>query len=120
MRTKRIYTAWDNRRDEKRVMRGLQYLTNEGVKPDEIMVYMLIGYWPGETVESWLHRRQALRNFGARPYPMPYVRNPETVGFQRWCIGAYDKRFTWEEWAQASYRPEKLGKLPADSLQQTL
>lgn len=108
MKNKRIYTAWDNRKDEKRVIRGLQYLEDAGVKPDHIMVYMLIGYWDGETKESWLYRRDALREFGARPYPMPFVRNRETVGFQRWCIGAYDKRIPWNLWEAANYRPENL------------
>jgi len=108
MRTRRVYTAWDNRRDEKRVMRGLEYLTDAGVKPDNIMVYMLIGYWENETKESWLYRRDVLRDFGARPYPMPFIRNRETVGFQRWVIGAYDKRIPWEDWERARYRPEKL------------
>jgi hypothetical protein len=42
---------------------------------------------------------------------MPFVRNKELVGFQRWCIGAYDKRFPWPEWKAANYRPENLDKL---------
>ena len=102
------FLAWDNRKDEKRLFRGLQFLTSHGVKPDHIMVYMLIGYWPGETVDDWLDRRYALRAFGARPYPMPYVRNRETVGFQRWVIGAYDKRVPWSDWVAAGYEPRKL------------
>src|ERR1700679_2281967 len=53
---------------------------------------MLIGYWPGETHADRDYRRARLREWGARPYPMPYVRTPELVGFQRWVIGAYDKR----------------------------
>lgn len=112
MKVRRIYTAWDNKRDESRLMRGLSYLESAGVKPDHIMVYMLIGYWPGETEDSWLYRQAALREFGARPYPMPFVRNRHTVGFQRWCIGAYDKRVPWSDWKAASYRPEKLTLVP--------
>jgi hypothetical protein len=48
------------------------------------------------------------QGFGCRPYPMPFVRTKELVGFQRWVIGAYDKRFSWEHWQAADYRPEKL------------
>lgn len=109
MKVRRIYTAWDNLKDEHRLFEGLNRLVKYGVKPDHIMVYMLCGYWPNETQADREHRRKALRDFGARPYPMPYVRTKELVGFQRWIIGAYDKRFTWEEWERASYRPEKLG-----------
>ncbi len=115
MQTKRIYTAWDNRKDEERLMAGLNRLVKYGVKPDHIMVYMLIGYWPGETAEDRDYRRKRLREFGARPYPMPFERTPELVGFQRWCMGAYDKPsqrhpsgIAWKDWQANRYRPEGL------------
>lgn len=108
MKVRRIYTAWDSREDEERLFAGLNRLVKYGVKPDHIMVYMLIGYWPGETAADREYRRMRLREFGARPYPMPYIRNRETVGFQRWVIGAYDKRFPWAQWEAANYRPENL------------
>jgi hypothetical protein len=109
MRAKRIYTAWDNKKDEQRLFDGLSRLTKHGIKPDHIMVYMLIGYWPGETDADWVYRQAKLREFGCRPYPMPFTRNKETVGFQRWCIGAYDKRVPWERWKKAGYEPRNLG-----------
>lgn len=109
MKTKRIYTAWDNRKDESRLFRGLEFLVKHGVKPDHIMVYMLIGYWPGESADDREYRRAKLREFGARPYPMPFVRTPEMLGFQRWVIGAYDKRVPWAEWVKAKYQPSNLG-----------
>jgi hypothetical protein len=112
MQNKRIYTAWDNRKDENRLLAGLARLVKYGVKPDHIMVYMLCGYWPGETHEDRDYRRQRLREFGARPYPMPYVRTPELIGYQRWVIGAYDKRIPWKEWSGARYRPENLQPPP--------
>ncbi len=107
-KTRRIYTAWDNQRDEHRLFAGLSALVKYGVKPDHIMVYMLIGYWPGETQADREYRRARLREFGARPYPMPYVRTPELVGFQRWVIGAYDKRIGWEQWQAAKFQPANL------------
>jgi hypothetical protein len=108
-KTRRIYTAWDNRDDEEILFRGLNALVKYGAKPDWIMVYMLIGYWPGETHEGRDYRRMRLRDFGARPYPMPFVRTPELVGFQRWVIGAYDKRVSWADWQAAKYEPRNLG-----------
>ena len=110
---RRIYTAWDSRPDEQRLFDGLSRLLKYGVKPDHLMVYMLIGYWPGETAKDWDYRRARLREFGARPYPMPYVRTPETVGFQRWVVGAYDKRVCWDAWKTAGYQPRRLGLAPA-------
>jgi MoaA/NifB/PqqE/SkfB family radical SAM enzyme len=109
MSRKRLYTAWDNRADEKRLFAGRNRLLKHGVKPDHVMVYMLIGYWPGETDEDRLYRQRKLRDFGCRPYPMPFMRTAELVGFQRWVIGAYDKRIPWSDWKQANCRLEKLG-----------
>jgi hypothetical protein len=115
-KTKRIYTAWDNIGHEKPLFRGLEALCAAGVKPDHIMVYMLIGF--GDSHEDRETRRRKLREFGARPYPMPYVRTPELVGFQRWVIGSYDKPSeklggkpvaTWEQWMAAKCEPRKLG-----------
>jgi hypothetical protein len=108
-KTRRIYTAWDNQKDEHRLFAGLEALVKHGVKPDHIMVYMLIGYWQGETAADREHRRARLREFGCRPYPMPFVRTPELVGFQRWVIGAYDKRVDWQSWEAAKYQPQRLG-----------
>lgn len=108
MQRKRLYTAWDNKKDERRLFAGLEALVHRGVKPDHIMVYMLIGYWPGETFEDIDHRRRQLRAFGARPYPMPFRRTPELVGFQRWVVGAYDKTFSWKEWSAARFEPRNL------------
>jgi hypothetical protein len=108
-RTRRIYTAWDSKEDEEKLFQGLNRLVKYGVKPDHIMVYMLIGYWPNETHEDRDHRRRRLREFGARPYPMPYTRTPELVGFQRWVVGAYDKRIDWGSWVAAKYQPANLG-----------
>ena len=116
MQVKRIYTAWDSKGDEKRLMDGLNRLVKYGVKPDQIMVYMLIGYWPGETHEQRDYRRRRLREFGARPYPMPFTRTPELIGFQRFCVGAYDKPskdwpdgVPWDAWVRAKYQPANLG-----------
>lgn len=109
MKTKRIYTAWDAIGDERVMFRGLERLVAHGIKPDHIMVYMLIGEAVGETDEQRDYRRSRLREFGARPYPMPFVRTPELLGFQRFVVDAYDKSFTWERWKAAHFDPRKLG-----------
>ena len=107
---RQVYTAWDNRKDEHRLFKGLERLVRYGVKPAHIMVYMLIGYWEGETEEDRIHRQARLREFGAIPYPMPFRRTRDLVGFQRWVCGAYDKRIPWADWKAANYRPEKLSR----------
>jgi hypothetical protein len=108
MRRRRIYTAWDNRKDEARLFRGLQTLVEVGIAPSNIMVYMLVGYWPGETHEDRDYRRARLREFGADPYPMPFERTPDLVAFQRWVVGHYDKRVPWDAWWAARGEPRRL------------
>ncbi len=108
MKTRRIYTAWDNLKDEERLFAGLNRLVKYGVKPRQIMVYMLIGYWPGETATDRDYRRAKLRDFGADPYPMPFTRTAELTGFQRWVVPGYDKRVPWDRWESNNYRPEGL------------
>jgi hypothetical protein len=87
--------------------RWAQALVRYGVKPDHIMVYLLCGYGM-DTAAGREYRRRRLREFGARPYPMPFVRTPELLGFQRWVIGAYDKRIAWADWVAARYQPRNL------------
>lgn len=108
MKARRIYTAWDSLRDEKRLFAGLGALIRHGVKPRHIMVYMLVGYWPGETHADRDHRRKLLRDFGALPYPMPYRRTGDLIAFQRWVIGGYDKGIPWNEWLAARAQPRNL------------
>lgn len=103
-----IYTAWDSLPDEKRLFAGLNALVRYGVKPDHITVYMLCGYQPGETHEDRELRRRKLREFGARPYPMTYVRTPELVAYQRWVVRRIDLMVPWQDYAAAHYRPERI------------
>jgi len=69
---RRFYCAWDNKGDEDRLFAGLERLVRYGMKPDEVIVYMLVGFWPGETERDRLYRHDKLRDFGCRPFPMPY------------------------------------------------
>lgn len=101
-KARRIYTAWDNAKDEHRLFEGLEALKRHGVRPQQIMVYMLIGYQPGETHDERDHRRRKLREWGARPYPMPFIRTPELVAFQRWVLGrGTDKTIPWADFVRA-------------------
>lgn len=108
MTDRRLYTAWDNARDESRLFRGLEALVRYGVKPRNIMVYILLGYWKWSGFDDWEYRRKKLREFGVVPYPMPYLRDRLSIGFQRWVVGAYDKQIPWAEWEAAGMRPQNL------------
>ena len=105
---RRLYTALDNPKDTERFNRGIARLLDHGVRPHQIFVYMLIGYWKGERHEDREKRLRSIRQLGALPYPMPFERSPELVGFQRWVIGGYDQTIGWTEWQNARYQPRGL------------
>jgi hypothetical protein len=95
---KRIYTAWDNRRDESIFTKGIGIMLNAGVKPFHIMVYMLCGYWPNETFDDIYYRYEKMKDMGLMPYPMVYGHNPELKRFQRWVVGRFHEFISWEEY----------------------
>jgi len=94
---RRIYTAWDNKRDEKIFMKGINLILNAGIKPNHIMVYMLCGYWKGETFEDIYYRFKQMTDMGLMPYPMVYGENKELKKFQQWVIRRYCQFTTWEQ-----------------------
>jgi hypothetical protein len=90
---KRIYTAWDNKRDKDIFLKGINCILDSGIKPNEVMVYFLCNYWEkGLTPDVW-DRFNVMREIGLLPYPMifekwtaPY----DLKQFQEWVIrGGY-------------------------------
>lgn len=96
---RRIYTAWDNVREEGAFRKGFALLTSAGIPAKRIMVYMLVGYAKGETWDEILHRFEAIRGLGGMPYPMVYNNaDPKLKAFQRWaCRGLY-KSVPWDKY----------------------
>lgn len=90
----RLYCAWDNIGDERVFFEGVDRLEKAGVRPDHLMVYMLVGYDPRETWERLHYRYQRMVDRGCRPYPMVHDRfrmsQPDhwrrLKQFQRWVI----------------------------------
>lgn len=80
---RRLYFAWDDPRHEKLIHKGLRRLFDAGIKPGDITVYVLIGYW--STPAEDLHRVEILRDYGVDPYAMPYDRSVAYQwDFTRW------------------------------------
>ena len=108
-RTRRLYTAWDNLGDEKRFFAGLQMLNEAGIPSAHIMVYMLVGYRPRETMDDVLYRFNRLVEAGCRPFPMVYERwrQPELRRFARWAIRRYYEIVPWEEFQAKGWRDKR-------------
>lgn len=100
-KTRRLYTAWDNLKDEKVFSRGVDMLERAGVRPSHLMAYMLVGWDAAETWERLLYRFNRMVERGIRPYPMVYGDRDRTLPlgghnasissrtlgeFQRWVI----------------------------------
>lgn len=87
---RRLYTAWDNLKDEGIFFRGVERLEKAGVPPAHLLVYMLVGYDPSETLERIMYRFEKMTARGIRPYPMVFNNaDPVLKRFQRWVIRKY-------------------------------
>lgn len=96
---RRLYTAWDNRKDETIFLRGIGLLLDAGIKPQAIMVYMLCGYWPGETMDDVMYRFEKMKGMGLLPYPMVYDNSNKLLKkFQRWVIRRFHDFIAWEDY----------------------
>lgn len=97
-KARRLYTAWDNLKDEGIFFRGVDRLEAAGVPPTHLLVYMLVGYAKDETMESIMYRFERMVARGIRPYPMVFNnQNRELKRFQRWVIRKY---YTFVPFAQ--------------------
>ena len=114
-KTRRLYTAWDNLKDEAIFFRGVDALERAGVPPTHLLVYMLVGYRPGETMAEIMYRFERMTARGIRPYPMVYNnQNLDLKRFQRWVIRKYYTFIPFEE-----YNVNAKGRPSADLVNQT-
>ena len=118
--TRRIYAAWDNIGDEAVFFRGVDLLEAEGVNPDNLMVYMLVGYDPRETWDRIWHRYTRMMERGVRPFPMVFGgddRKPRPADyaklkhFQGWVVTGAHKTSAFEEFRRDHRKPEPEGEL---------
>ena len=111
---RRLYTAWDNLKDEKVFFRGVECLEAAGVPPKHLMVYMLIGFDPKETWERIFYRFDRMVERGVKPYPMVFNNErADLKRFQRWVVRNLYKIFPFEEYNQKNERrfaAEKAGQ----------
>ena len=109
MKTKRIYTAWDNLRDEKIFFDGMDRLERAGISPKHVMAYMLIGYDITETWERIWHRFNRMVDRGISPYPMVYDRSrTDLLSFQRWVITGIYRFVKWDEYKRSTKSKESM------------
>ena len=81
---KQIRFAWDFIETEKEVKEGLNILFKAGVKPYQVMVYILCNF--NTTIGEDIYRQQELNNLGVDPFIMLYGEANERMrNLQRWA-----------------------------------
>lgn len=100
---RRLYTAWDNLKDEKVFFTGVERLARAGIPPTRLMVYMLVGWDITETWDRIWYRFTRMVELGMDPYPMVY--NPKRAdlkSFQRWVITRLYKTTPWDQYVRST------------------
>lgn len=95
---RRLYTAWDNLKDERVFFRGVERLEKAGIPSRHLMAYMLIGWAPDETWERILYRFERMVEAGIKPYPMVYGDRPDLKRFQRWVVTGLYRAVPWADY----------------------
>jgi len=107
---RRLYTAWDNLKDEKVFFRGVDMLEAAGILGKDLMAYMLIGYDKAETWDRLWHRFTKMVERQINPYPMVFDRRPELLCFQRWVIacGGQYRFISWGDYERTTKSAESV------------
>ena len=90
---RRLYTAWDNLKDEQIFFRGVDLLEAVGVPAGHLRAYMLVGFDKHETWDR-IHRRfERMVKRGIEPFPRVFdcrstdaPRYRALKQFQRWAV----------------------------------
>lgn len=111
---RRIFTAWDNLKDESVFFRGVDMLEQAGIPPTHVRSYMLVGYDKNETWERVHYRVGKMIERGIEPYPMVFdcratdlARYRGLKRFQRWAITGLYRSIPF-----ADYNTRTLGRTP--------
>lgn len=92
-----VHFAWDRINDEKWIHSGIERVIAAGIKPYQMMFYILIGY--DTTPEEDMHRIEMLRDYGCLPFVMPYNKEDQyQKRLARWANHkAIFKSVPWEQ-----------------------
>lgn len=109
---KRIYTAWDNSKDEKIFFRGINLLLNSGIKANEILVYFLCNYYEKGLTDDVLYRFNKMKNIGLLPFPMIFDRKTASLDllkFQEFVIQGIYRTSDFKDFINKNiYKKNKL------------
>ena len=97
-----LHFAWDNIKDEDKIIAGLKLLEKYHLRSTSNGVYVLIGF--NTTEEEDLHRCQIIDDYGLTPYPMPFKKTKELMKFKRFINLHYYRKYKTIKEAWEDYR----------------
>lgn len=113
---RRVYTAWDNLKDEGIFFRGVDMLEHAGIPSKHLRAYMLVGFDKNETWDRIHHRFGRMVEREIEPYPMVFdcrATDPERYRglkkFQRWAVTGLYRAVQFSEYdanRKAAYGPD--------------
>ena len=113
---RRLYTAWDNLKDEGVFFRGIDMLEAAGVPAKHVMAYMLVGFDKNETWDRIWHRFNRMTERGIQPYPMVFdmrAKDQEKYRklkqFQRWVVTGLYRAVPFSDYNPALKRTRLSG-----------
>lgn len=116
---RRLYTAWDNLKDEAVFFRGVDLLEAAGVPAKHVMAYMLVGFDKNETWERIWHRFNRMVERGVAPYPMVFdcrakdpARYRELKKLQRWTVTGLYRAVPFADY-DASKKTNRQARAPS-------
>ena len=95
---RQVHFAWDRFNDEKLIDAGIERVKAAGIRPAQMMFYVLIGF--DTTPEQDYYRVMKLRGLGCDPFVMPYDKGDlYQRRFARWVNHkAIFKSVRWEDY----------------------
>jgi hypothetical protein len=110
---RRLYTAWDNLKDEEVFFRGIDMLEAAGVPPRHVMAFMLVGFDKKETWDRIHHRFNRMVERGIRPYPMVFDQDRKDLKrFQRWAVTGLYRAVPFDEYDASKKSGREREPLP--------
>lgn len=120
---RRVYTAWDNLKDEDVFFRGVDMLEAAGIPPKQVMAYMLVGFDKKETWDRIWHRFHRMVDRGIAPYPMVFDCRATDMGryrglkrLQRWTVTGLYRAVPFSDYDAS----KKSGREPAADVQEEM
>ena len=101
--SKQVTFAWDQPKDERLIMRGIERCKAAGIKPWMMQFFILIGF--NSTPEEDHHRVRMILDQKADPYVMPFNKHDlYQSAFARWVNTRICKKVPWKDYRYGSWK----------------